>query len=91
MIIKFLKQLSTNGLANTIEMESKTKHNNLLNKSKNEIIEEMGQEFNFYHQNVWIYILKISWFGRKKIMLLFFKEKKVSEIKIKYIYEKFTA
>jgi hypothetical protein len=73
--------------ANTIEMDTKSKYSYLLNKSKNDIIDEMGEEFNFYQQNVWSYILKISWFGRKKYCFCFLKEKKYTKSKLNTFME----
>lgn len=60
----------------------------LLEKSKVQIIEELGQEFNLYQSDIWSYLLGIGWFGRRKILMMEFKQNKVIKIKVKNVYSK---
>ncbi|WP_167369807.1 hypothetical protein [Chryseobacterium shigense] len=59
-----------------------------MGKSKKEITELLEQDFNYYPADFWFYILSKSWPGRIKVLLLYFKEEKVCEIKIKTTYGK---
>lgn len=61
----------------------------LLGKDKNEISKELGHEFNFYPADIWTFILKINWIGRKKILVLYFNDEKVVKIEILKAYGKF--
>lgn len=53
----------------------KNKFDALLNKSKKEIINELGDGFNFYPDQVWYYALSRNWWGRRKILFVEFDEK----------------
>jgi hypothetical protein len=66
----------------------KNKYGYLMGKSKKEITELLEQEFNYYPADLWFYILSKNWFGRIKVLLLYFKEEKVCEVKIKTTYGK---
>jgi len=48
-----------------------------IGKSKKQIIEILGQEFNYYHDNLWIYKIDESWWGGKEVLLLFFDDQEV--------------
>ena len=58
-------------------------YNNLLSKSKKEILEVLGDEFNYYPSNLWCYFFKKDWLGRKMYLFLFFEEDSVKKIEIK--------
>lgn len=60
----------------------------LIGKSKDMIISELGFEFNYYPSDVWIYLLKTNWIGRKTFLIIFFKEDMVEEILIKNAFRK---
>ncbi|NML72457.1 hypothetical protein HHL23_22150 [Chryseobacterium sp. RP-3-3] len=66
----------------------KNKYSDLMGKSKKEITELPGQDFNYYPADFWFYTLSKNWLGRIKALLLYFKEEKVYEIKIKTTYGK---
>lgn len=72
-------------------MNEKHKFKYLIGKTKKEVSEELGQDFNFYPADFWFYILSKNWLGRIKILLLYFKDEKVYEIKIKITYGKIIA
>ncbi|KPE52838.1 hypothetical protein [Chryseobacterium indologenes] len=40
--------------------------------SKKEIIQKMGEGFNFYPDKEWSYVLKKYWYGKTKILFLEF-------------------
>jgi len=63
----------------------------LLGKDKSEVLEELGQEFNFYPSEIWTYILHTNFFGRKTLLLLFFENDVVKIIKIKKHYGKINS
>ncbi|WP_407477730.1 hypothetical protein [Elizabethkingia meningoseptica] len=45
-------------------------YNSLLGKSKREILGKLGEGFNFFPDDIWIYELNKTWWGVKKISLL---------------------
>lgn len=67
---------------------TKNKLRHLAGKSKEEILAEMGQDFNYYPAKVWTYILHTTWLGRKTVLYLFFEDKTVKEIVIRKYYGK---
>ena len=69
----------------------KNTYNHLIGKTKKEVLEELGYEFNFYPSEVWSYILHTSWYGRKTVLLLFFDNENVKKIDIKKQYGKIKA
>lgn len=42
--------------------------------SKKEVAPALGEEFNFYPDNEWPYILKRHWWGKSRILHLIFDE-----------------
>mgnify|MGYP000849556987 CR=1 FL=1 len=60
----------------------------LFGKSKKEIVEEMGQEFNYYPERIWTFQMKKYWWGQKKFLILYFEEEIVVKMKMKIIYGK---
>ncbi|MDM1042745.1 MULTISPECIES: hypothetical protein [Empedobacter] len=57
--------------------------------SKKEVLEELGDEFNFYQEKEWVYTLKKYWWGRKKRLHIEFDENnKVISQYITYSYGK---
>ena len=63
-------------------------HQHLLGKTKQEVIENLGSNFNYYHSDVWSYHLKTNWLGKKQYLLIHFKNEVVYKIKIKKSYAK---
>ena len=60
------------------------KYNILIGKSKNEVIQELGEGFNYYPDNYWFYDMKKSWWGKKTTLLLIFgKDRRVETMSIK--------
>jgi len=57
-----------------------TKYSHLLGKSKKDILSEMGNQYNHYPSNIWTYQLSKNWFGRKKIMVIYFSDDSVEDI-----------
>ncbi len=56
------------------------KYNHLIGKSKKEILDEMGNQFNHYPASTWTYQIKIDWLGRKKILVLYFDDHSVTHV-----------
>ena len=60
------------------------KYNILVGKSKNEVIQELGEGFNCYPDNYWFYDMKKSWWGKKTALLLIFgKDGRVKTMNLK--------
>lgn len=55
----------------------------LVGMTKNEILLELGDHFNFFQADVWSYVLKNNWFGMKTVLFIFFENEKVTFVKIK--------
>jgi len=52
-----------------------TKYQNCkIGMTKKEILDILGEEFNFYPDKVWSYVLKKSWWGRKRILIIEFDD-----------------
>lgn len=64
------------------------KYQHLIGKSKIDILNELGDECNFYQSSIWTYIIKKEWFGRKKVLVISFDENTVSHVKIVTTYGK---
>lgn len=60
----------------------------LFGKSKKEIVEELGQEFNYYPERIWTFQIKKYWWGQKRFLILYFEEEKVVKVKMKRVYGK---
>lgn len=52
----------------------------LVGKSKEEIIFELGFEFNYYPSDTWTYNIKKNWIGYKTILIIYFNEGIVKEL-----------
>jgi hypothetical protein len=70
---------------------NKSDYHYLVGKDKNQIIHELGQQFNYYQSEVWSYILKIEWFYKKTVLVILFQNDIVFEIKVKNCYGKFNT
>lgn len=56
----------------------------LIGMTKNEVLFELGDQFNFFQSDVWTYeIERRNWWGVKVILFVFFEDEKVSYVKIK--------
>ena len=61
----------------------------LTGKSKKQILDEFGHEFNYYPSNIWTYEIGSSWLGRRKFLIIEFEKDIAKTIKIKTCYGKF--
>ncbi|WP_292009816.1 hypothetical protein [Chryseobacterium sp.] len=55
----------------------------LIGKSKNEVLKELGDEFNFFPDEIWTYRLKTRWWKKDRTLFLFFQRNTVNKIEIK--------
>lgn len=60
----------------------------LIGKNRDQIKDELGEEFNYYPAMIWSYLLKKNWLGRKTVLLLYFKNDLVYKINIRQYYAK---
>lgn len=65
-------------------------HRQYIGKSKKSIIEELGQEFNYFHFPVWTFVINKYWWGQKKVLFLYFEEEIVVKTKLICTYGKIT-
>lgn len=63
----------------------------LIGKDKKEIIKQLGQDANYYPSDCWFYILNKTWWGRIKVLILYFKDEKLERVKIKNCYGKIST
>ncbi|KUY29884.1 hypothetical protein [Elizabethkingia ursingii] len=72
----------------TISATIELNYDHLLGKRKDEILKELGEGFNYYPDDVWTYVLKQNWWGKKTALLLRFESENVIETKIfTYVFE----
>ncbi|HCA08927.1 MULTISPECIES: hypothetical protein [unclassified Chryseobacterium] len=64
----------------------KIQYNDLPGKTKKEVIELLGDEFNFYPDNIWIYLLHRNFFGRKTYLVIYFENNTATHMKIRKTY-----
>ncbi|OBS11206.1 hypothetical protein ATE49_16655 [Elizabethkingia miricola] len=62
--------------------ENATEYNYLLGKSKRDVLSYLGEGFNFYPDNTWIYDIDKTWWGRCTSLLLKFDGFKVKKISL---------
>ena len=55
-------------------MKNSSSYNSLLGKSKKEVLIFLGDAFNFFPSDKWIYFLSTDWFRRKKILVVHFDD-----------------
>lgn len=61
----------------------------LIGFTKKEVLETLGDEFNFYPDKEWVYTLRKYWWGRRiKLVLEFDNDDKVIAQYVKYSYGK---
>lgn len=58
----------------------------LIGKTRHQVKKEFGDGFNYFENEIWTYELAKSWFGRKTILSITFKEQKASVL---HIYKTF--
>lgn len=63
-------------------MKHEKDYSDLKGKTKEEILKDLGEEFNFYPNDLWTYSLKKDWLGRWIFLYLYFKDDKVYQVSI---------
>ncbi|ANF49117.1 hypothetical protein A0O34_00455 [Chryseobacterium glaciei] len=66
-------------------------YQNLKGKNKTQIVDELGEEFNFFPADMWTYTLGKSWFGQKKILVILFENDTAVKLYTKRTYGKFSS
>ncbi|WP_434981176.1 hypothetical protein [Daejeonia sp. YH14] len=69
----------------------KNHHHHLIGKSKKDIIDSYGHEFNYYPASIWTYEIGRNWMGKRKILIIVFENEIVKTIRIKYCYGKLNS
>jgi len=64
-------------------MKAVSSYSSLLGKSKKEIIAYLGEAFNFFPSDKWVYLLSTNWLGRKKNLIIHFENNLVIKVEIK--------
>lgn len=64
----------------------KSQYDDLLGITKQDLIVKIGDEFNFYPDNIWIYLLHKNFFGRKTFLVIYFENNVIIKFKIKKTY-----
>lgn len=67
----------------------KENFNHLLGKTRREIVREIGDEFNYFKNKTWTYEVGKTWFGKKIILSLTFKDERVSRIELYNTFRKY--
>lgn len=62
------------------------KYEYLIGKTRKEVIASLGQEFNYYHGNVWKYMIRKNWLGLWLILVITFEGETVKVIGLKKQY-----
>lgn len=61
----------------------KTQYLDLIGTTKKDLVSKMGDEFNFYPDNIWIYLLDKNFMGRKTFLIVSFEKEIIIDVKIK--------
>ncbi|NML72192.1 hypothetical protein HHL23_20725 [Chryseobacterium sp. RP-3-3] len=59
-----------------------------IGKSMQQIMAEIGNQFNDYHSNIWNCHIKTNFLGKKTVLILFFEDEKVYKIRVRKTYGK---
>ncbi|MCL1680919.1 hypothetical protein M2T92_17915 [Elizabethkingia miricola] len=51
----------------------------LLGMTKKQVVETLGEGFNYYPDHLWIYEINKTWWGKKTVLLLTFNEENILE------------
>ncbi|MCL1665806.1 hypothetical protein [Elizabethkingia ursingii] len=63
-----------------MEKENKDSvYNSLLGMNKKQVVETLGEGFNYYPDDLWIYEIKKTWWGKKTVLLLSFNKENILE------------
>ncbi len=70
---------------------TKHQYSSFIGKTKTEIMEELGHDFNYYPSNIWTYEISKNWLGKRKFLLITFENEIAKNIKIQSCYGKFNS
>ncbi|WP_223608316.1 hypothetical protein [Chryseobacterium sp. OSA05B] len=60
----------------------KNQYKSLIGITKKDLIEKLGDGFNFYPDTIWTYLLHKNFFGRKTFLVITFKDEMVIDVNI---------
>ncbi|SFZ97039.1 hypothetical protein SAMN05216324_13511 [Chryseobacterium limigenitum] len=63
-------------------MKNTQNYNDLIGKTREEIVKELGDGFNFYPSDLWTYNLKKNWLGRWVLLYIHFEDNVVCRVHI---------
>ncbi|MDR2230134.1 MAG: hypothetical protein LBE39_11765 [Flavobacteriaceae bacterium] len=67
---------------------SRQNYGALRGMNKKNILNTLGEGFNFYPRDIWTYDIQKTWWGKKTVVLLIFREEVVETVEIKHYYFK---
>lgn len=70
-------------------MKKNNPHSELIGLTKKELILRFGDEFNFYPDDLWIYLINKNFLGKKTFLVVLFKDNMVINVNITKTYGKF--
>ena len=62
--------------------KQKQAYEGLIGKTREEVVKQLGEGFNYYQNKVWTYNLRRDWLGRWVYLYLTFEDNKVADIRI---------
>lgn len=71
-----------------LEFQKMKNHLHLIGLSKEEVLKELGDDFNFFPNNRWTYFLKRNFWQQNVILILFFEDNVVVKIEHLKTYKK---
>ncbi|WP_288790348.1 hypothetical protein [uncultured Elizabethkingia sp.] len=56
-----------------------TAYNALIGMTKKQVVETLGEGFNYYPDDLWVYEINKTWWGKKSVLLLSFNKENILE------------
>ncbi|HFK5545993.1 TPA: hypothetical protein ACG0AR_002873 [Elizabethkingia anophelis] len=58
---------------------TETVYSALIGMTKKQVVETLGEGFNYYPDDLWIYEINKTWWGKKSVLLLNFNKENILE------------
>ncbi|MCT3758266.1 hypothetical protein HZQ19_06875 [Elizabethkingia anophelis] len=56
-----------------------TAYSALIGMTKKQVVETLGEGFNYYPDDLWVYEINKTWWGKKSVLLLSFNKENILE------------